>query len=529
MQPIQRWIREKRQRLTPIVVTLGLVLGGTTVLAVVTAVPALATTPTVLCPVDGSSCASLGYTDHGYYATQSGSDPTSYWSQYTGDNCTNYVAYIMSSVYSLSKPSRLGTGNADVWEPDAPSSIVSTTPVVGDVAWWGSYGWNDGDGHVAYVEQVLDGGSTVELSWADTFQWADVHSTDPNTSTALGWPNYFISIDGGSSGSSTNSRPAAVARDSADMNAFYRDTSGNLQSAGWNSSTGWATTELASNVSSNPGVVSRSSGSMDVFYRDTSDNLQNLSWNSTSGWSGPVARISDGSVTGDPAVIDRDSSDIDVFFRNSSGNLIHIAWNASTGWGSTQTLVSNGTVAGSPVAVARDSGDIDVFYRDTSNNLEDVGWDWQTGWSGPNVRSSSDAAGDFSVISRNSGEMDVFFTTQSGGLADAYWNSTNGWNVATLVSSGVVGDPTAVARDSSDVDVFYQDGSYGLWDIGWNATNGWVTPVQRAGNVGDNPVVISRDSGDMDVFFRGDNGGFFDAGWNVTNGWAETSLAGSPA
>jgi surface antigen len=147
--------------------------------------------------------------NHGWSSHYTGS----YWGQYSGHNCTNYVAYYEQAVNGMSstRPSWLLTGHdAKDWASEASGAgiTVSTTPVVGSVAQWGGYGWNGSAGHVAIVEEVSNGGATIKVSWdsysAGPYKWVTLNSTDANTSTAVGWPSNFIylgGVGGGGSGS----------------------------------------------------------------------------------------------------------------------------------------------------------------------------------------------------------------------------------------------------------------------------------------------------------------------------------------
>jgi surface antigen len=200
------WLRYKvkyrLRRFVPLLITLALLTGSA---VAVSAAPAMAAS--TLCS-GFSACETAPYTDHGWSANYT----NSYWAQDSGHNCTNYVAYYEQAVngMSASKPSWLGTGNADVWASDASAGgvTVSTTPVVGAVAWWGDYGWNGNDGHVGIVEKVLDA-NDIEVS-ADSypsgpFTWVSLNSSNADTSTALGWPNRFIYAGGVGSGNSGGS------------------------------------------------------------------------------------------------------------------------------------------------------------------------------------------------------------------------------------------------------------------------------------------------------------------------------------
>ncbi|WP_162164506.1 CHAP domain-containing protein [Intrasporangium chromatireducens] len=136
----------------------------------------------VLCTgYDG--CAAAGYPNAGYLAVSS----TSYWSQYTGHNCTNYVAYRMvKNGMPTARPASL-SGNASNWGPSFPMETTAN-PAVGSIAWWDTS--FSTSGHVAYVERVVSSTEIIisEDNWGGDFRWRRV---------TLGgglWPKGFIHL-----------------------------------------------------------------------------------------------------------------------------------------------------------------------------------------------------------------------------------------------------------------------------------------------------------------------------------------------
>ncbi|MGN6753333.1 MAG: CHAP domain-containing protein, partial [Intrasporangium sp.] len=136
----------------------------------------------VLCTgYDG--CVTTGYPEAGYKAVSS----TSYWSQYVGHNCTNYVAYRMTkNGMPAARPASL-TGNASNWGPSFPME-TNENPAVGSIAWWDTS--FSASGHVAYVEKVVSSTEIIisEDNWAGDFRWRRI---------TLGgglWPKGFIHL-----------------------------------------------------------------------------------------------------------------------------------------------------------------------------------------------------------------------------------------------------------------------------------------------------------------------------------------------
>jgi surface antigen len=141
------------------------------------------TTSTYLCS-SYAGCQAAGYGNGGYRQASA----TAYWRMFAGHNCTNYVAYrlIQSGMADL-RPWD-GSGNASNWGV-AMSSITDQTPTVGSVAWYKpNVTPAGGNGHVAYVEQVVSDTEIIvsEDYWGGDFYWRRV------TKTGGGWPSGFI-------------------------------------------------------------------------------------------------------------------------------------------------------------------------------------------------------------------------------------------------------------------------------------------------------------------------------------------------
>lgn len=114
-----------------------------------------------------------------------------YWSMYSGNNCTNYVAYRMvrKGMPNRRPWSSTGSGNASKWGLYLRKR-TNDTPRVGSIAWYRAYSSRGGSaGHVAYVEKVLSPNRVVisQDRWGSTFSWEVV-------SRSNGWPNGFIHL-----------------------------------------------------------------------------------------------------------------------------------------------------------------------------------------------------------------------------------------------------------------------------------------------------------------------------------------------
>ena len=90
----------------------------------------------------------------------------SYWRMSAGDQCTNYAAYVESTVYHVREP-RFLLGNGGEWAATAAAHgvTVNHTPSVGAVAEWdgGAVGMGSA-GHVAVVEAVGPHHSYIVIS-----------------------------------------------------------------------------------------------------------------------------------------------------------------------------------------------------------------------------------------------------------------------------------------------------------------------------------------------------------------------------
>ena len=143
-----------------------------------------------------TQCKDRGWSDAGYRAEQS----TPHWNMAAGTNCTNYVAYrLTSNGRRTARPPQ--TNAAHTWGAAARAAgiPVTSTPKVGSIAWWEKDVYPaKKKGHVAYVERVRADGSILvsEDNMNQAFSWRRV-------SKGKGWPSGFIQFptsDGSPSG-----------------------------------------------------------------------------------------------------------------------------------------------------------------------------------------------------------------------------------------------------------------------------------------------------------------------------------------
>jgi surface antigen len=164
-------------------------------MAIDTPMASAAPSPGPLC--EGySACSIAPYTTHNYQNVMS----TLYWpgTGSAGVECTNYVAWVESSLYGVATPNYT-LGDANSWASSASQHgvTVNQTPTVGSVAQW--YNTDPGissDGHVAIVEAVGPNDSYIVVSqdnWSsdtDYYGWALILANTPGQGQV--WPNNFI-------------------------------------------------------------------------------------------------------------------------------------------------------------------------------------------------------------------------------------------------------------------------------------------------------------------------------------------------
>jgi surface antigen len=140
------------------------------------------------------NCTKGGYPSYGYQVHAA----TAYWRMYPGNDCTNYTAYVESTVYGVAPPGYL-LGNAGQWPASAAAHgvVVNNTPSVGAVAEWdgGTVGMGS-LGHVGVVEQVGPKNSYIVVSQqgligTDGYQWTQINAGYPATQWQE-WPSHFI-------------------------------------------------------------------------------------------------------------------------------------------------------------------------------------------------------------------------------------------------------------------------------------------------------------------------------------------------
>jgi surface antigen len=159
------------------------------------AVTAAADVPSAILCTGYAACAGYGLPSYRY----ADRGEQSYWSMTAGDECTNYVAYVESTVFGAPDPGYL-LGNAGQWPASAAAHgvTVNDTPSVGAVAEWDAGAYGIGSmGHVAVVEQVGPHGRYIVISQqhissdVDGFDYTRINAGFPAQSWQS-WPSHFI-------------------------------------------------------------------------------------------------------------------------------------------------------------------------------------------------------------------------------------------------------------------------------------------------------------------------------------------------
>jgi surface antigen len=146
------------------------------------------------------TCNQGTFSTHGYQNHSS----TSYWTMYPGDNCTNYVAFVESTVYGVATPT-FNLGDGGQWASAASQNDVPVdqVPAVGSVAVWnGENSGIPGEGHVAVVEAVGPSDSYIVISQQhmlddpDGYDWTVIYRS-PARNQWEQWPSDFVHFSSG--------------------------------------------------------------------------------------------------------------------------------------------------------------------------------------------------------------------------------------------------------------------------------------------------------------------------------------------
>jgi surface antigen len=140
-------------------------------------------------------CNARGFSSHGYGARGG----RSYWRMSAGNQCTNYAAFVESTVFHAHTPGYL-LGNGGQWASTARAHgvTVNRIPAVGAVAEWDGGAPGIGPmGHVAVVEKVGPHDRYIMISQqhigsdTDGYEWTRINAGFPRNLWQE-WPDNFI-------------------------------------------------------------------------------------------------------------------------------------------------------------------------------------------------------------------------------------------------------------------------------------------------------------------------------------------------
>jgi surface antigen len=196
----------------PVAAIMGAGVLAAAILGAVTGQPAVARAqvsaagPSAIVCAGWSGCDGRGDSSHDYAAHEN----SPYWRMIAGNECTNYVAYVESTVFGAPTPSYL-LGNAGQWPASAEAHgvTVNGVPSVGAVAEWdGGAAGMGAMGHVAVVEQVGPDDSYIVISQQhigsdpDGYDWTRINAGFPAADWQE-WPSHFIHFAPAAGGGAT--------------------------------------------------------------------------------------------------------------------------------------------------------------------------------------------------------------------------------------------------------------------------------------------------------------------------------------
>jgi hypothetical protein len=318
---------------------------------------------------------------------------------------------------------------------------------------------------------------------------------------------------------STSSNWATVSPENNNINAFYENTSGQLDDEYLVTGGPWSNTVLASNDAGTPSAIeSRQNNNINAFYRNTSGQLDD-EYSTNGPWANLVLESND---AGTPSAIENaECTNINVFYENTSDQLDA---EYTVNGGPWSNLVLAGSDYGQPAAIENsESTNINVFYHSTDNRLADeyaVGSEWKN-----TVLASNDAGPPAAIENAAGTNINVFYRNTSGQLDDEYaldgeWKNTV---LANEMGGGETIPPSAT--ENTSMNVFYENTSGQLADE--SAGSSWLTPFVLSNGVGGPIASIENVEGtSVNVFDRNLSSELVNDYWVSGEGWKSEILTG---
>jgi surface antigen len=508
-----------------------------------------------------STCTNAGYTDHGYGANNG----NMYWSEFSGHNCTNYVAYFEVQ-NGFSTKTAYNPGNAQYWGGyfSSRSFTVNGTPAVGAVAWWNaSQGPADSSGHVAYVEAVhKDGNGNVtsidisEDNWQfGPFDWKNIPVGSSNYPVGNSTTSGFIHLKDivplpPLLAKNVTGNPIAITNPDSSLTGFAHGTDGALWSTwqyGWD--TGWHPFASLGGVFTGQPAITQDAKNGDAqaaFFIGTDGALWN-SWQSSYGstWHSWVS-LGGSNLTGSPVLVTNPDGSLTAFARGTDGAL-YSAWQYgyASGWHAPVSLGSPGggvTLTGQPI-ITQDTGNgsAQAAFMIGSDGALWNSWQSSYGstWHSWVSLGGTNLTGNPVLVKNPDGSLTAFVRGSDGALYSAWqYGYDTGWHAPVSLGSpggGVilVGQPV-ITQDTGNgsAQAAFMIGSDGaLWNS-WQSSYGstWHSWVSLGGsNLTGNPVVVANPDASLTAFARGTDGALYSAWqYGYDTGWHAPVSLGSP-
>lgn len=410
------------------------------------------------------ACSRGSFTTHGYPQHAS----TSYWTMYPGNNCTNYVAYVESTVYGVATPTfDLGDGGA--WAANAARNgvPVNHAPTVGAVAvWTGGSSGIPYPGHVAVVEYVDPQHRYIVISQqhmsddADGYDWTRIYR-DPSLNEWQEWPNFFVHFRGGP-GPLVDGVHYGFSRVAEALDA----SGSRLATTGWRGERVW---RIGLAKATSPSVTATPDG-FELAFQTNGRRL------ATAGTDGDH-RFGVTLRGGTSPSITAFRGGYEVAVQARSGRLVTLGRTGRSVW--PYRLAKNT----SPSITALLGGGFEVAFQSSRGTLVTVGTDGHRSWPG-RLRPGSSP----SITAIFAGGYEVAAQSRSGSLLTAGSTGTRHWRVHLRAGTS----PSITPAFGGGVEVAFETprgtveavGSLGLhrWDIRVErATSPSIAPIHGGG------------------------------------------------
>lgn len=403
----------------------------------------------------------------------------SYWTMYAGDNCTNYVAYVESTIFGVATPTyNLGDGGQWAQAASRHGVVVNGVPTVGAVAVWtgGSSGipW---PGHVAVVEDVGPRGRYIDISQQhmsddpDGFDWTRIYR-DPRDNEWQDWPNSFVHFHGGP-GSLVDGVHVGVAGtppDALETAGDWRDTFGirgmHLRAPGLERTTSPSVSDVLHGV--------------EVAYETSKRHLETAGSDGSHRYRVVVDAGTDPSIT---AVL----HGYEVAVQSSTGQLVTVGASGTRVWALRMKAHT------SPSITPLLGGGLEIAAVSRAGLLVTLGADGDRRWR-VTVRPGTNP----SITASFGGGYEVAVETAKGKLATVGTTGTRFWDVMLRSTSS----PSITAAFDGGYEVAFVSPAGRLHTVGALGSRIWGLKVRA----NTSPSITARHGGGYEVAFQSKSG-----------------------